>query len=477
MNPIKLLMMKQYNFKTILFIIIPLCLSMLLISSCSEKSMEGMMILTQVDSKVQPNDLAADHLPARLVAVNPANSEGSLKLLTEDFYSAHSPEISCDGTSLLFTAKKSEPDAWQVFEMNLINFNVKQVTSAGNNFNPIHLPNGRFIYGSAVGQEDGKTGRPLFTCNPDGSDPLQITFSPIIYQALTVLKDGRVLALDKTTSEAKNKNILMVMRPDGTKAELFYLGAEGSRLVGGVTETNDGKIVFVEKAENTSNITCISYNRPLHSRVNLSSEIKGDFQSVFPLTSGKLLVSYRTSETERYSVYEFDPETKTLGNKVYADTEYHVNEIIVIQKHERPKKLPSEVDFGVKTGLLLCQDVNFLDPKSVKNQLVLQKAVAIEIMGADSSMGIVPVEQDGSFYIKIIADQPFQLRTLDENGKVINQACDWMYIRPNERRGCVGCHEDHEQTPENRVPMAVKNLPVNVPVHIEKIKEKEISLE
>jgi hypothetical protein len=41
----------------------------------------------------------------------------------------------------------------------------------------------------------------------------------------------------------------------------------------------------------------------------------------------------------------------------------------------------------------------------------------------------------------------------------------------------VGCHEDQEQTPENRVPMAVKNLPVNVPVHIEKIKEKKISLE
>jgi hypothetical protein len=52
-----------------------------------------------------------------------------------------------------------------------------------------------------------------------------------------------------------------------------------------------------------------------------------------------------------------------------------------------------------------------------------------------------------------------------------------MWIRPNERRGCVGCHEDHEQTPENRVPLAVKNLPVNVPVHIKKINEKKVSLE
>jgi hypothetical protein len=66
---------------------------------------------------------------------------------------------------------------------------------------------------------------------------------------------------------------------------------------------------------------------------------------------------------------------------------------------------------------------------------------------------------------------------LDENGKVMDQSCEWMWIRPNERRGCVGCHENHEQTPENRIPMAVKKLPVIVPVHLEKLKEKTISLE
>lgn len=440
-----------------------------------------MMIITQVTGKIQQQNSWKSNSQARIVAIDPAHPESSIKVLTEGFYSAHSPEISWDGESLLFTAKQNQNDAWQIYEMSLSTFKIRKVTSSSDNCcNPLHLPNGRFVYSRSASGDSAKNGFPLFTCNPDGSDSKQIIFTPNAYLASTVLNDGRVLALDETSSSDKQQNILMVMRPDGTKAELFYQGPVGSSLISKVSETTAGKLVFIESASGTSTgtgITCISYNRPLHSRVNLTSALKGDFMSVFSMPSGKLLVSYRSSEAERFAVYEFDPETKALGKPVYSDAAYDVCEVAVVHKHERPKKLPSEVDSGVKTGLLMCQDINFLDPCSVKKSPNLQKAFAIEIMGKDSSMGIVPVEKDGSFYIKIIADQPFQLRTLDSIGQVLNQPCEWMWIRPNERRGCVGCHEDHEQTPENRVPLAVKNLPVNVPVHIKKINEKKVSLE
>ncbi|HAQ17858.1 MAG TPA: hypothetical protein DCR40_01340 [Prolixibacteraceae bacterium] len=473
--------MKRKSSISIHLIIFSISFSGLFFSSCGKKNLEGLMVCTEVTGKIQHQNLWKSKTPARIVAIDPAQPEGNIKVLTEGYYSAHSPEISWDGKSMLFTARQKENDSWKIYEMNLDNFKIRQVTSSDENCsNAVHLPNGRLVYGLLTCKDSANTGHPLFTCNPDGSDPKQITFNRNTYSALTVLNDGRVLALDKTSSADKQKNILMVMRPDGTKAELFYQGTVGSNLISSVSETTNGKIVFVESGAGTpngTNITSISYNRPLHSRVNLTSEIKGDFQSVFPMPSGKLLVSYRTSEAERYSVYEFDPETKSLGKLVFADAEYDVCEIAVVHQQVRPKKLPSEVDFGVKTGLLLCQDVNFSDPNSIKNSPALQKAVSVEIMGIDSSMGIVPVEQDGSFFLKVIADQPFHIRTLDENGKVLNQPCEWIWIRPNERRGCVGCHEDHEQTPENRVPLAVKNLPVNVPVHIEKIKEKKISLE
>ncbi|MDP3642525.1 MAG: hypothetical protein Q8S54_04960 [Bacteroidota bacterium] len=473
--------MKRKSSISTLLIFFSFSFSSVFLSSCGKKSLEGMMICTEVSGKIQQQNLWKSDTPSRIVAVDPTQPEGSIKALTEGYYSAHSPEISWDGKSLLFTAKQKQNDAWHIYEMNLDNFKIKQVTSSDVNCsNAVHLPNGRFVFGLLTSKDSVKTGHPLFTCNPDGSDPKQITYNRNAYSALTVLNDGRVLALDKTSSSDKQKNILMVMRPDGTKAELFYEGPVGSNLISKVSETTNGNIFFVESgpgSQDGTDITSISYNRPLHSRVNLTSEIKGDFQSVFPMPFGKLLVSYRSSETERYSVYEFDPENKVLGKPVYSSSDYDVCEIAVVHQNVRPKKLPSEVDFGVKTGLLLCQDINFLDPNSITNSQVLQKAVAIEIMGTDSSMGVVPVEKDGSFYLKVIADTPFHIRTLDENGKILNHSCEWIWIRPNERRGCVGCHEDHEQTPENRVPLAVKNLPVNVPVHIEKIKEKKISLE
>jgi hypothetical protein len=76
-----------------------------------------------------------------------------------------------------------------------------------------------------------------------------------------------------------------------------------------------------------------------------------------------------------------------------------------------------------------------------------------------------------------MADTPFRIRTLDENDNVVNDPCTWLWLRPNERRGCVGCHEDPELVPENRVSLSVRKQPVIIPVDVKKIKEKDVELE
>ena len=88
----------------------------------------------------------------------------------------------------------------------------------------------------------------------------------------------------------------------------------------------------------------------------------------------------------------------------------------------------------------------------------------IEVLGLDESMGIVPVEEDGSFYLKVIADTPFRLQALDDMGQVVNGPSGWLWLRPFERRGCVGCHEDPELAPKNFVPLSVKKQPVSIPL-------------
>jgi hypothetical protein len=270
------------------------------------------------------------------------------------------------------------------------------------------------------------------------------------------------------------------MRPDGTKADMFYKSNKESLIMSPGIETGTGIIVFIESDKSGSGngkLITIRYNRPLHSKVTLSSGTAGDFHYVTPTRSGKLLVSYRKSETDKYALYEFDPENKTLGKTIYNNPESDIIEVIEAGQHLRPKKLPSEVDMGVKTGLLLCQDINMTDMTDAGFKASGPKASRIEIVGIDSTLGIVDVAEDGSFYLKVIADKPFQIRTVDKNGKVLNGPGGWIWLRPNERRGCVGCHQDPELVPINKVPLAVKNSPVSIPMHINKVVEKKVSLE
>jgi len=261
---------------------------------------------------------------------------------------------------------------------------------------------------------------------------------------------------------------------------MFYKGITGSALCSRGWETEHGKIVFIEADKGSherGSLVSINYNRPLHTRVNLAADIGGDFRTVFPLPSGKLLVSFRTAEADRYALYAYDPEKKVLGQPVFISADYDAIEAVVVEKHVGPKKLPSEVDMGVKTGLLLCQDINVLDIQSSGNASSFPKAVKIEVLGIDSTLGEVQVEKDGSFYLKVMSDTPFQIQTIDEDGRVLHGPCGWIWLRPNERRGCTGCHEDPEMAPENRLSLAVKKPPVIIPVHVSKVNEKDVTLE
>ena len=448
--------------------------------------MEGMIICTRVAGKLPDmNLLTGDswrYLPqSQIVALDHSKPEEPFKVLTVGYYSARSPQISFDGKFMLFTAQQKQNETWQIWEMDLGNFKARMVTSSRENCtDPAYLPGGRMVFSKAEVNDPLKAGNSLYTCNPDGSDIRRITFNPHTYFAPVVLKDGRVLTISRQLYPRVGDPMFMILRPDGTKAELFYKGSEKSELLSGVCETTSGKIIFVENEKGDpqrGNLISINYNRPLHSRENLSTEIQGDFRSVFAQSSGKLLASYRKSESDRYALYEFDPENNLPGKAIYISSEYDILEAVDVAKHDRPRKLPSEVDMGVKTGQLLCQDITISAKDPGGSNPLSDKASRIEVMGIDSTLGVVQVEEDGSFYLKILADKPFQIRKIDQNGKVLNDPCGWIWLRPNERRGCVGCHEDQEQVPANIIPKSVKKLPVIIPVHSNKVSEKKITLE
>jgi hypothetical protein len=455
------------------------------ITACKNKSTDGLLIITEAPGKIQNPDFATGDswrfIPGvRITAIDP-DEPGSSEILTGKFYSACYPEISYDGKYMLFAAQQKEGDTWQIWEMELGNREARKITSFKSNCaDPAYLPGNRMVFTGFAENDTVKKAYCLYTCNLDGSAVQQITFGPSAGFATTVLKDGRLLIISRQLFPALRDPMLTVMRPDGTKADMFCKCAEGSSIVNRARETADGKILFIEKGKDPyseGDLISVSYNRPLHTRINLTSGTEGSFNSVLPLRSGIILVSYSKPGSDHFALYELSKVDNTPGKAIYDNPEYNVLDVVEALKYERPKKLPSEVDKGVKTGLLLCQDINVLY-RPVKGDLPsFSRADRIEVLGIDSTYGVLEVEKDGSFYLKVMADTPFRIRTLDKNGSVLNGPCAWLWLRPNERRGCVGCHEDPELVPENRVPDAVRKSPVIIPVHVSKIREKIVELE
>jgi hypothetical protein len=467
------------------YTVVFLFFSVILLTACDRRSMEGMLIITVGKATNESPDYISGKSwrylsHTGLMAIDPDEPGKLPESLSAGFFSACSPEVSYDGTHLLFAAQKGQDDPWQIWEMDLGNLKTRQVTNfSDNSIDPAYLPGDRIVFSRYSQNDSLKAGHTLFTCNLDGTDIRRITFNPHAYFASTVLKDGRILTIGRQIFPEKDDPFLMVLRPDGTKAELFYKGDNGSELFSRGWETENGKIVFIEAAAPGSvsgNIISINYNRPLHTGFDLTNST-GGYRSVFPLKKGNLLVSYRPDDKGSYKLFEFDAEKMAIGSQIFASEDGDILEAVEVTVHERPRKLPSEVDLGVKTGLLLCQNINVTGMMSPETGFSFPHADRIEIMGIDSSLGVIQVEEDGSVYLKVAADMPFRIKTLNKDGYTVNGPGSWYWLRPNERRGCIGCHEDNEMVPANRYASAVSKDPVSVPVHVTGVKEKEVELE
>ena len=432
---------------------------LLVLSACSGGSMEGRILLTEVPQNGSDKIGSNNHLKVegtRIVALLPGGN--TAVNLTEDFISAASPAVSYDGENMLFSAKKESTDHFQIFELKLSSGKVRQITSCEEDCtNPIYLPIGRFAFIREVASEKVKNSNAVFTGMLDGTNIQQVTFSPQRFSSLTALNDGRILSLVKTVYPEEGAPKLLVMRPDGTKLELFYKSDVGTQLCSGAVETSSENLFFVEGNDTESRVASVSYNLPLHSHKIIMEGDKNAFLSLGSYLDDRLLLSYKKTNSDNYILGELNPVDGTI-RELYKSEGYNVIGAVLVQAYQRPKNLPSEVQPQEHAGLLLCQDINFLGIESLKNES--EKAQKIEILGIDSTLGVVDVEDDGSFYLKVEANMPFRVQTLSADNKVINGPGSWYYIRPNERRACVGCHTGPEISPFNKQPLAVTKNPV-----------------
>jgi hypothetical protein len=295
----------------------------------------------------------------------------------------------------------------------------------------------------------------------EGCCEKRVTFNPNEDYYPALMTDGRVMWLTRQGFPEKGYGKFLAMRPDGTKVDLFYKENANLLPVSKGRETPDGKFLFVNFANNQLNLMAVQYSRPLQTKEVLTNNLTGSISSVYPVTSEKYIISFREAGQPVYGLYEFDARNQVLGGKIFQDPVYDFVEPVLLHKKPHYRVLPSEVDDSRTTGLVMCMDSD----KSgipVHSNPGTGKTATVQILGIEGLLAEVPVEEDGSFYIAPMADTPMRFQTVDRNGEILRGPSDWMWVRPNERIACIGCHENRELAPDNYVPVAITKLPVQL---------------
>jgi hypothetical protein len=354
----------------------------------------------------------------------------------------------------------------------------------------------------------------LYSCRLDGTGRLRLTFSPSGAMDPFLMPDGRLIlaSLRRRHPEETATLALFGVNIDGTDFALIA-GEEGRRFKRMPCITADGLAVFVETdlaaSDDAGFLSCVSLRRNHHSYRQITKAADGHFLYPSPLPDGKVLVS-RLPEAAgaSYGIYEIDPVSGRF-DPVFDDPAFHDIQAKVLAPRQEPDgrstsvlrrtgeiedpsaleskgepKKPAEMPMGKLYSLNVYVSnlikAEWMPPGTVKrarflegiplhprdldsllasgdgtssNEAALSSAQRIPMLPR-RFLGEVPVEDDGSFNVQVPADIPIEIQLLDAHGIAL-ESCGWIWVKNNEPRGCIGCHEDPELVPENRLVKAV----------------------
>jgi hypothetical protein len=397
------------------------------------------------------------------------STDGRTRILSEGFDSAADPEVSFDGKRLLFAAKKTALDDWDIYEMEIVTAAApRQITKhMGNCRSPIYQsaifylndarPSYQITFASDVAgeleQRSAARLTNLYSVRPDGTGLRRLTYGLTGNLDPVMAWDGRILFAAGLR--------LFGINLDGTD---YALATESrSRMQRMPATTPSGLVVFVEPQHASwdagGTLASVTLRRPLHSYRRITAPADGLFHSPSPLPDGSLLVARRpVGPPGTYSIHRLDPATGRT-ELVHQDPKWNEMQPRAVAPRAEPDGHSSVVEEQEPTAKLYCLNVydsalgaNWVPNGALKRLRVIEGLPHVN--ERRRLLGELDIEEDGSFYLEVPANTPIQLQILDKDGLAL-QNSSWFWAKNKENRGCIGCHEDPERTPENVLAKAI----------------------
>jgi hypothetical protein len=367
---------------------------------------------------------------------------GKAEPLVQGFAAAADANVSFDAQTVLFAGKRTASDPWQIWELTLKDRSVrKAITTATDAVRPLYLPFGRMVFALRTAQ-----GFRLQSAGLDGSNVLPLTYMQASALPTDVLADGRILFEAGfplgSGPESRPTPELFLVYSDGSGVESYRCDHGAARWGG--KQLASGDVVFTHGASLARFTSPLAHEAPVAAP---RAEYAG---AIAETASGAWLLSARPAAGAYYTLKLWMPGTPVL-QAVTAPSGKDLVEPVLVSPRARPKRHPSGLhDWSYAN--LLALDSRLSRSGDLKAAPTSVRLEAQDAQGHAVVTGTAPIELDGSFFVKVPADQPIRFVLLDQKGAVLRQENGWFWIRRGEQRICVGCHTGPERASENRVP-------------------------
>ena len=410
---------------------------------------------------------------------------GATRVLTPGFQSAADPAVSFDGKRILFAGKKTSGGVWDIFEMHADGSGLRQITrNSGNCRHPMYQsalfylnderPSYQITFASDAAGEFDESGHPasnLYSVRFDGTGLRRLTYTLSTSYDPFQMQDGRILF----SSGWRGRIDLFAIHLDGVDYAAFS-GPQGRRIKHTACTTPKRTVAFIESdapaVDGAGSVATLSLRRNLHSYKAVTEPGDGFFHSPSPLPDGSILVSMRPPDGSGvYAIYrlELDSGRRTL---VFREGGQHSIQAVALTARPEPDGHSSVVEDDKNWAKLYCLNVYENDlkrewmPPGTARQLRVIEGVPPTVAGGairKRLLGDIALDEDGSFHLLVPPNTPIQLQITDADGLALRTSA-WIWAKNKEQRGCIGCHEDNERTPENRFAQALGHPAADSPL-------------